>query len=99
VAGNGVAVTLPHTPGPPQADWPLWKRTFVDGHGTGRRLAGDDTIEGDCVATALATGNQGAAMGATLERGGHQARDAVSLQVGRGGAGPSGELRVPARIR
>ena len=52
VAGNGVTVTFtPNTPGPPQAGLATVEEgTFVDGHWVpGRRLAGDDTIEGDCV--------------------------------------------------
>jgi hypothetical protein len=52
VAGNGVAVTFtPNTPGPPLAGLATVEEgTFVDGRWVpGRRLAGDDTIEGDCV--------------------------------------------------
>ena len=52
VAGNGVAVTFtPNTPGPPLAGLATVEEgTFVDGRWVpGRRLAGDDTIEGDCI--------------------------------------------------
>jgi hypothetical protein len=52
VAGNGVAVTFsPDTPGPPLAGLATVEEgAFVNGHWVpGRRLAGDDTIEGDCV--------------------------------------------------
>jgi hypothetical protein len=52
VAGNGVAVTFsPNTPGPPLAGLATVEEgAFVNGHWVpGRRLAGDDTIEGDCV--------------------------------------------------
>jgi len=52
VAGNGVAVTFtPNTPGPPLAGLATVEEgAFVDGRWVpGRRLAGDDTIEGECV--------------------------------------------------
>ena len=52
VAGNGVTVTFtPNTPGPPLAGLATVEEgTFVDGRWVpGRRLAGDDTIEGDCI--------------------------------------------------
>jgi hypothetical protein len=51
-AGNGVNVTFsPNTPGPPLAGLATVEEgVFVDGRWVpGRRLAGDDTIEGDCV--------------------------------------------------
>jgi hypothetical protein len=51
-AGNGVAVTFsPNTPGPPLAGLATVEEgAFVDGRWVpGRRLAGDDTIEGDCI--------------------------------------------------
>jgi len=51
-AGNGVAVTFtPNTPGLPQAGLATVEEgTFVNGRWVpGRRLAGDDTIEGDCL--------------------------------------------------
>ena len=52
VTGFGVSVTFsPNTPGPPLAGLATVEEgTFVDGHWVpGRRLAGDDTIEGDCL--------------------------------------------------
>jgi hypothetical protein len=52
VAGNGVTVTFtPNTPGPPLAGLATVEEgTFVDGRWVpGRRLAGDDTIEGEYV--------------------------------------------------
>ena len=51
-AGNGLTVTFsPTTPGPPLAGLATVEEgTFVNGHWVpSRRLAGDDTIEGDCV--------------------------------------------------
>jgi hypothetical protein len=51
-AGNGVTVTFsPNTPGPPLAGLATVEEgTFVNGRWVGRRrLAGDDTIEGDCL--------------------------------------------------
>ena len=51
-AGNGVTVTFsPNTPGPPLAGLATVEEgTFVDGRWVPRRrLAGDDTIEGDCL--------------------------------------------------
>jgi hypothetical protein len=51
-AGNGVAVTFsPNTPGPPLAGLATVEEgVFVNGRWVpGRRLAGDDTIEGDCL--------------------------------------------------
>ena len=51
-AGNGVAVTFsPNTPGPPLAGLATVEEgAFVSGRWvSGRRLAGDDTIEGDCL--------------------------------------------------
>jgi hypothetical protein len=52
VAGNGVTVTFsPNTPGPPFAGLATVEEgTFVNGRWVPRRrLAGDDTIEGDCL--------------------------------------------------
>ena len=52
VAGNGLAVTFtPNTPGPPLAGLATVEEgAFVDRRWVpGRRLAGDDTIEGDCI--------------------------------------------------
>jgi hypothetical protein len=51
-AGFGVSVSFsPNTPGPPLAGMDIVEEgTFVNGHWVpGRRLAGDDTIEGDCL--------------------------------------------------
>jgi len=50
----------PNTPGPPQAGLATVEEgTFVDGHWVpGRRLAGDDTIEGEIACNCVATGNQ-----------------------------------------
>jgi hypothetical protein len=52
VAGNGVTVTFsPNTPGPPLAGLATVEEgVFVNGRWVpARRLAGDDTIEGDCL--------------------------------------------------
>jgi hypothetical protein len=52
VAGNGVTVTFtPNTPGPPLAGLATVEEgAFVDGRWVpGRQMAGDDTIEGDCI--------------------------------------------------
>jgi hypothetical protein len=52
VAGFGVSVSFsPNTPGPPLAGLDIVEEgTFVNGRWVpGRRLAGDDTIEGDCL--------------------------------------------------